>query len=261
MTNARQEGEYDFERLVKAAVLKILRETSTRTMDTDLNPSNLGTREYWEETYSTDLQNYEESNGVDVGEIWFGFESERRILNWISKSGISKQNSVLDIGSGNGSMLLTLDKNGFTSLTGIDFCQSAVSLAIKVAVDKGSRCIKYHFADITVSEAGQKDLPQIFCRNFDVCIDKGTYDAICLSPEESKEKRLAYMRNVSKLLSSDGIYVITSCNWTKAEIVAQFSEFDLVDELPAPQFQFGGKIGRTVTALVFKHAKAKPARS
>ncbi|OQV24303.1 putative Protein-lysine N-methyltransferase mettl10 [Hypsibius exemplaris] len=242
--------ETDFSLLVKKTILRILRETTTtRTMDTDLNPSNLGTREYWDETYSTDLQNFEDTNGVDVGEIWFGFESERRILSWISKSGISKAASMLDIGSGNGSMLITLNKSAYTDLTGIDFCEAAVVLATKVAAGPPPRSIKYHVADITVSEDGQKELPHIFSRTFDVVIDKGTYDAICLSPEQSKEKRIAYMRNIAKIISADGILIITSCNWTKEELLAQFTGFDLVVELPAPQFQFGGVKGNTVTAL------------
>jgi len=244
----------DFERLVKAAVLKILRETTTPcpNMDIDLNPSNLGTREHWEETYSTELQNYEESNGVDVGEIWFGFESERRITNWITRKGLAKNTAIVDIGCGNGSMLLNLHKLGFTNLFGIDFCQPAVDLASKVAEDKGATSVHYIVADITATEETHKECPDLFHRTFDICIDKGTYDAICLSPENSKEKRLSYVQNLRKILVRNGFFIITSCNWTKDELVAQFKGLDLMDELPTPTMQFGGRAGRTVTALVFK---------
>ncbi|XP_055338157.1 EEF1A lysine methyltransferase 2-like [Paramacrobiotus metropolitanus] len=248
--------EYDFERLLKAAVLKILQETTTTSssvnMDTDLNPSNLGTREYWEETYLTDLQNYEDTNGIDVGEIWFGFESERRIVNWITRKGYPKTTSVIDIGCGNGSLLLALHKNGFTNLTGIDYSQAAVSLATTVARDKNANTIQYSVADITVPEDCREEHPQLFARSFDLCIDKGTYDAICLNPLNSREKRALYAKNLHKILNENGVLVITSCNWTKDEMVSQFTDFEVVDELPAPQFQFGGKSGRTVTALVFK---------
>ncbi|GAU93464.1 hypothetical protein RvY_05400-2 [Ramazzottius varieornatus] len=243
----------DFERLLKAAVLKILQETPSVPMETDLNPSNLGTREYWDDTYSTELQNYEDSNGVDVGEIWFGFESERRIVNWISKMDILKSAQILDIGSGNGSMLLSLHKNEYTNLTGIDYSEAAVSLATKVATDRRINTITYRLADITASAEAQQSVPEIFDRKFDLCIDKGTYDAVCLAPENSKEKRVAYMENVAKILHSDGYLIVTSCNWTKDELITQFTDFTFIDELPAPHFQFGGRSGNTVTALVFKH--------
>ena len=55
-----------------------------------------------------------------------------------------------------------------------------------------------------------------------VCMDKGTFDAISLLPSGAAEGRGAYRRNVRRLLQPDGLFVITSCNWTKEELVEFF---------------------------------------
>ena len=57
----------------------------------------------------------------------------------------------------------------------------------------------------------------------DVVLDKGTYDAISLSPNEAKTKRKAYNESVLKLLKKDGLFIIVSCNWTQDELKDQFS--------------------------------------
>ena len=81
----------------------------------------------------------------------------------------------------------------------------------------------------------------------------GTYDAISLNPESPKEKRLKYIDNVSKILDDDGLFIITSCNWTECELVESFKNtFDKSGHIPAPTFRFGGGVGTVVTSLVFK---------
>ena len=59
-------------------------------------------------------------------------------------------------------------------------------------------------------------------RQYDVCHDKGTYDAICLNPNDPKEKRKRYHSNVRKLLKDGALFVITSCNWTEEELKSHF---------------------------------------
>ena len=69
---------------------------------------------------------------------------------------------------------------------------------------------------------------QLSRHSFDVCFDKGTYDAISLSPEDARIKRLKYIKNVSELLGSGGdrkrFLILTSCNWTEEELLEQFKE-------------------------------------
>ncbi|XP_047558292.1 EEF1A lysine methyltransferase 2 isoform X2 [Lutra lutra] len=88
---------------------------------------------------------------------------------------------------------------------------------------------------------------------FHICIDKGTFDAISLNPDNAIEKRKQYVKSLSAALNVKGFFLITSCNWTKEELLDEFSEgFELFEELPTPTFSFGGRSGNSVTALVFQ---------
>ena len=67
------------------------------TEDTsDLNPSKLGTKEYWDTAYETEIKNYVD-NG-DIGEIWFDESSQTRIIKWLKKQKIPKDFSIIDLG-------------------------------------------------------------------------------------------------------------------------------------------------------------------
>lgn len=65
-------------------------------------------------------------------------------------------------------------------------------------------------------------------REYAIVLDKGTYDAVSLHPHDSKGKREKYILNVWKLLKPQGLFVITSCNWTEKELISHFGarEFD-----------------------------------
>ena len=66
-------------------------------------------------------------------------------------------------------------------------------------------------------------------QKFDVCLDKGTYDAISLNPKDAVGSQTMYIKNISGLLAPGGVFIICSCNWTEAELLAHFndSKFDL----------------------------------
>ena len=59
-------------------------------------------------------------------------------------------------------------------------------------------------------------------QSFRACVDKGTYDAISLNPDDPKSKRALYIENVHAMLVDNGYLVLTSCNWTEAELTTQF---------------------------------------
>ena len=61
-------------------------------------------------------------------------------------------------------------------------------------------------------------------KKFDVCLDKGTYDAISLNPEDAKGCWVKYIDNVFSLLAAGGLFIICSCNWTKTELLEQFKD-------------------------------------
>lgn len=122
-------------------------------------------------------------------------------------------------------------------------------MAKKIAADKGLQ-INYIQCDMICD----KDVSLL--GKFKVCHDKGTYDAISLMLDNPTEKRNKYLKNVSKILEDDGIFVITSCNWSENELVVSFSEyFDFLNVIQTPKFKFGGKVGSVVSSVVFTKKK------
>lgn len=102
---------------------------------------------------------------------------------------------------------------------------------------------------------------------FDVAIDKGTFDAITLTPDEANPLRVSersrdlYLLNTHHLLRSGGIVVITSCNWAAEELRQEFERirkgmrqlFEFVYEVPPlSSFTFGGVTGVSSVCLAFR---------
>ena len=65
----------------------------------ELYSSELGTKEYWENSYEMEIVNYQ-THG-DVGEIWFDEDSQLRIVNWIIQADIDRGQSIIDLGTDN----------------------------------------------------------------------------------------------------------------------------------------------------------------
>lgn len=107
-----------------------------------------------------------------------------------------------------------------------------------------------------------------------VVFDKGTYDAISLGENVTKNQR-KYHATIGKLLKpGEGYFLITSCNFTRDELVLHFSgssfllhplknalslshaplkEMRLVAQVKYPTFSFGGREGSKVTTIAFQH--------
>ncbi|CAG9577473.1 unnamed protein product [Danaus chrysippus] len=211
--------------------------------DSELDSSELGTYKYWQEAYSKEISNFEDHG--DTGDVWFGEDSALRVVRWISRSDLAKDTAIIDLGCGNGYTLLELAREGFTNLLGIDYCQEAVTLAEKITNEEFP-LIKYKVFDIInddVTTLGK----------FGLVHDKGTYDAISLNPENQRGNRVKYIEKAAQLIEDNGIFVITSCNWTESELIKQFGDkmkFKCV--IPTPQFKFGGKVGSVVSSVVFE---------
>ncbi|XP_077438415.1 EEF1A lysine methyltransferase 2 [Vanacampus margaritifer] len=215
-----------------------------RDSDNDFETSQLGTKEHWEEAYQKELETFKDIG--DVGEIWFGEESMARVLKWMNATNVSKDAAILDIGTGNGAFLVEMAKHGYKNLTGIDYSPTSVELAKSVLQAEG-------LTHVNVKEAD-------FCggalEGYDVCVDKGTFDAISLNPDNTSEVKRLYVQALKASLKDQGLFSITSCNWTKEQLLERFKEgFEFVQELPTPTFQFGGKKGNSVTALIFRRVR------
>ena len=47
-------------------------------------PSELGTKEYWDNQYETEKKNFDEVG--DKGEVWYGEAAMNRMVRWIEKN-------------------------------------------------------------------------------------------------------------------------------------------------------------------------------
>ncbi|XP_062256766.1 EEF1A lysine methyltransferase 2 isoform X2 [Platichthys flesus] len=211
--------------------------------DNDFGPSKLGTKEHWDDTYEKELETFKDIG--DVGDIWFGEESMSRVLRWMERAEIPENAAILDIGTGNGAFLVELAKHGYRNLSGIDYSPASVELARNVLQAEDLTEVTLKEMDFLNHQGQLKD--------FDVCIDKGTFDAISLNPHNTEEGKELYVQALKDALKDKGFFTITSCNWTKEQLLHRFTEgFEFVQELPTPSFQFGGARGNTVSALIFK---------
>ncbi|XP_015117160.1 EEF1A lysine methyltransferase 2 [Diachasma alloeum] len=217
-------------------------------LEQELNPSELGTKDYWERIYSEEIDNFEDHG--DVGEVWFGKNNALKVVKCISGDlGLSRTDKIVDIGCGNGWTLVQLAREGFTDLVGVDYAPSSINLARSVLADNQVDPCK---VQLMVCDVLNPD-DDLFLYEFRLIHDKGTYDAISLNPDDSLEKRKKYVENVHRILGADGYLVLSSCNWTEAELMNHFiNYFDVVLTIEAPAMKFGGRVGQSVTNVVFK---------
>lgn len=140
-------------------------------------------------------------------------------------------------------MLIELSGEDYTNLTGCDYSEKSIELAKKIAKDQ-NHDITFKIADL-LTEASVLELGK-----FRIAHDKGTYDAVSLM-EDAKEKRIVYAKNVANLMEDDGLFIITSCNFTEDELIKSFDGIFVKHALiPTQIFSFGGKIGSVVTSIV-----------
>ncbi|KAF1935943.1 S-adenosyl-L-methionine-dependent methyltransferase [Clathrospora elynae] len=252
------------------------------TAPTHLDPSELGTKSYWDAAYTTERQNFA-ANTDDEGTIWFSDAgAEERMLAFLDdlsdeghlnkgdaaventheesreKEGAEeRQNSTrfLDLGTGNGHLLFALREEAWHGeLVGVDYSAQSITLAtsIRDAKDTSFSDIAFHEWDILSQPPGTW-----LASGFDVVLDKGTFDAICLSQDmDAQGRRICegYRERVEPLVKKGGRFLITSCNWTEEELRGWFGGGELAFEgkVRYPSFTFGGKSGSSVVTLCFR---------
>lgn len=221
----------------------------------EINSSLIGTKEYWDKCYETESDNYKDFG--DFGEIWFGIKNSLKIIEWIDRH-IDKENDlVLDIGCGNGLVVIQLAKKGFKQLFGVDYSSNSIQLCKQIAqkeLKTEEKLINFEVIDILCDTFESNSC--IFNQKFNCIIDKGTYDAICLMPNiDINTIRQKYINSILRLISKNSIFIIMSCNWTKDQLHKHLmlnQLFVLIHEFQTPVFCFAGKAGNPVTGLVLK---------
>ena len=86
-------------------------------------------------------------------------------------------------------------------------------------------CCYTQTADI-LSSRSDVSADSVLNQTFDIVIDKGTYDAISLNPDEPAAQRARYISNTLQLIAERGLFVMTSCNWTEHELTQHFETGD-----------------------------------
>lgn len=219
---------------------------------TKLNTSKLGTKEYWDQFYALEKTNFEK-NPEDTGECWFDDNNaEAKMVGFLEDNigmyRIQRESSICDLGTGNGHLLFELLENGFNgSMLGVDYSEQSVQFAQKVAQAK-SLPVDFSAANIfdEIWEPGK----------FDIILDKGTLDAIALSgltKENGKSLVELYSQVVERLLAKDGVFLITSCNFTESEMIRiiQTENLKAWNKIKYPSISFGGVQGTAICSIAF----------
>lgn len=197
--------------------------------------------------------------------------------------------AVLDLGCGNGSMLFALRDEGWGGrLVGVDYSERSVELARAVGVSRregrggeeegeaegegqgvgetqGERKVEFKVWDVLNGPLSEVEAVPGGTAGWDVVLDKGTFDAVSLSGERDGQGRRiceGYGERVLLLLRTGGIFLVTSCNWTEAELRDWFEtktrpteageRLRLAGRVPYPSFSFGGVKGQTISTLCFE---------
>lgn len=221
---------------------------------------SISTSNSWDNVYQEELANFEDIG--DEGEIWyddydqcdlshtniapsrFGIESVEKMAAW-AQSNVprSSQPSIIEIGSGNGTLLFALAESGYlaTTLTGVDYSADAVNLANAISIKRGTIGITFMESDFLKDDLHKNNM-------WDLVLDKGTYDAIALGTKDEYGLSPAarYPAQLVKLMKPGAYFLITcayihleaippsktsvACNFTEDELKSAFAtpETDLV---------------------------------
>lgn len=254
-----------------------------------LNTSKLGTQKYWDDFYDREIDNFSQDKN-DLGERWFDdSDAEFKMIELLmaeasdpdtqitfSNSNTSTSNFI-DLGTGNGHFLFELmldedfDENFVDNnrLLGCDYSAKSIELAKNIQKEKFldnesiQKQLNFEVIDL-FDEKSQffNTVKNDKNEKFEVVTDKGTLDAIALSGmtkfSESLEKEISlvdyYPHIIDNLLAQNGLFLITSCNFTQEElirIIESTGNLKYYKNVNYPSIEFGGIKGSTICTVAF----------
>lgn len=277
-------------------------ERSLLNLSSKKNKQNQEQRDDDGEEEESDGEDSDDDEDSDPGTSWFTeHNAPEKVLQFLTSEkfplapqnlqGSSRQPTILDLGTGNGSMLALLrDKGEFKGqMVGVDYSGKSVELARRLWPAEGLGEVRFEEWDILGVSGGDFEeegkMPRWFIGGgFDIVLDKGTFDAVSLSDEtvveeegggggvdgERKGSRVVQRRVCERypgiarrLVKKGGFLVVTSCNWTEEELVKWFTgppgedkrdgdKLVVWDRVDYPRFKFGGQEGQGVCTVCFK---------
>ena len=173
---------------------------------------------------------------TEINSQRFGEDSVEKMVAWtLENVPPSTDPRILEIGSGNGTLLFALHEAGYASacLSGLDYSPDAVKLARMVAGARndGSEGIAFHVCDFLSEESpspparppaaspasapGRSDVDDALVGRWDLLLDKGTYDAIALGEKDASGRSpvAAYPARAARSLKENG-YLLVTCKPT-----------------------------------------------
>lgn len=212
--------------------------------------SPLGTLQHWDSAYLQEIEQLH-NNPSELGDIWFGKNLQKKIVNYIDDNFSDKKINILDIGCGNGVLLYKLSKKNFENLFGIDYSIQSINLAKEIIAIKEKKHNKKF--DINFFQEDINNKSNNINIKFDIIHDKGSLDAFLMNKNNSIENYYKYLFSYS--IKNKTIFIITSCNNTKEELLNKFSlekGFKLLNEIKSKTFSFGGHEGNDHVTLIFQ---------
>ena len=212
--------------------------------------SPLGTLQHWDSAYLQEIEQLH-NNPSELGDIWFGKNLQKKIVNYIDDNFSDKKINILDIGCGNGVLLYKLSKKNFENLFGIDYSIQSINLAKEIITIKEKKHNKKFNINFFQEDINNKS--NNINIKFDIIHDKGSLDAFLMNKNNSIENYYKYLFSYS--IKNKTIFIITSCNNTKEELLNKFSlekGFKLINEIKSKTFSFGGHEGNDHVTLIFQ---------
>jgi len=211
--------------------------------------SKLGTLEHWNDAYKQEIEQFK-NNDNELGDIWFGKNLQKKLVNYIIKNFPDKNTKIFDVGFGNGVFLYKLAKQDYVNLYGIDYSPDSVQLAKMIIESKQKKHEKEYKINLFCEDINSTN--KIINETFDVIHDKGSFDAYMMNKSNTLENYHRYIKSYSK---NGTTLIITSCNNTREELRKKFpleKGFKYIDEIKNKTFVFGGQEGQQQATQIYQ---------